>query len=227
MRKISWKLYVFSLVVTIMIFVFGLSIGLVIEKERLQAVEEINLEQSIQMKSLQLQQFYLESGSVNCEAMNELFDVNMQGLFDSMNRVIEYNKKALIDSSLFEYQLRDYFLTEIQFLLFSDELDKQCGMDSVTVIYFYDENEQDVQGEVLDYLKKIFEERMLVFSFDSNFKEEPMIDVLMTSYDVTTFPTVIVNGKKFENGVGSDELKDYICSEFKDKPVECIIEQNI
>jgi len=227
MRKVNWKIYVFSLIVTIMIFVLGLSIGLVIEKERLQAVEEINLDQNVKMKSLQLQQFYLESGDVNCEAMNNLFEVNMQELSESMNRVIEYNKKSLIDSSLFEYQLRDYFLTEIQFLLFSSEIEKSCGMDAVTVVYFYDESQQDVQGDVLDYLKKIFGQEMLVFSFDSTFKEEPMIDVLISSYGVETFPAVIVNGEKFEGGVGAGELKEYICSEFKEKPVPCLMEENI
>jgi len=224
MRKISWKIYAFSFMVTIMIFVLGFSIGLVIEKERLQEVEKINMEQNVQMKSLQLQQIYLEQGNVNCDAMKDLFEFNLVELTESMNNVIDYNKRALIDSEIFKYQLRDYFLTEIQFLLFSQEIEESCGTDSVTVVYFYDDDERDVQGNVLDYLKSNFGENMLVFSFDANFEDEPMIGVLMKTYGVDVFPTVVINGEKFEGGTGAEELQEFICEELENNPVNCLIE---
>jgi len=223
MRKINWKIYAFSFIITTMIFALGFSIGLIIEKERLQEVEKINTEQNVQMKSLQLQQIYLEQGNTNCDAMKDLFEFNLEELTESMNRVIDYNNKALIDEEVFKYQLRDYFLTEIQFLLFSQELEDSCMMDSVTVIYFYNENERDVQGSVLDYLKNIFGQSMLVFSFDVNFEDEPMIGVLMKTYDVDVFPTVVINGEKFEGGVGSEELQEFICEELQDKPINCLM----
>ena len=223
-RRASWQLYIFSFLITLLVFSLGLSFGLVIEKERLQEVDKINLEQQVGLKSLQLQQLYLEYGDANCDAMNKILEANIQDLFESMNRVIEFNKKSLIDEELFDYQLRDYFLTEMQFLMFSKEIGETCGSDSVTVVYFYNADETDVQGEVLDYLKNIFDERLLVFSFDSNFEEEPMIAVLLESEGVEEFPTLIVNDVIYDGGLGAEDLKEIICEELEEKPVECLIE---
>jgi len=224
-RKLNWQIYAFSFLVTVLIFSLGFSIGLLIEKERLQAVDEINLAQNVDLKSLQLQQIYLESGEGNCEALNQLLEVNTHYLFESMNRVLEYSKKSMIDSELFEYQLREYFLTEIQFLLFSKEVEEECGSDYVTVVYFYDEDENDNQGNVLDYLKKKFDTKLLVFSFDSNFEAEPMIDIILTTYDVDQFPTVVVENVVYEGGLDAEALTEIICDKLGESSVHCLFEE--
>jgi len=222
-RTFSVWLYIVAFVLTVVVFSFGLTLGLLIEKERLQAVDQINVQQEIDVKSLQLQQIYLNTGEVNCEALNTILEANINEVSDSMEKVVSYNKNSLIDSDLFSLQLRDYFLTEIRFLLLSSEIQQKCPSDAVTVIYFYDEDQGDTQGDVLNYLKEIFGQKLLVFSFDSNFKQEPLIDVLLQSYNVTVFPTVIVDGMPYYGGITADELKDYICEQLVDKPVECTL----
>ena len=122
-------------------------------------------------------------------------------------------------------QLQDYFLTEIQFLLVSQEIDTKCTKDNIKVIYFYDDNPLETQGDILDYLKKVFGSRVLVFSLDSTFKEEAMIEVLLTSYNVKKFPTVIVDDTVFQGHTSVEVLMDAICAEFLKidgkLPVEC------
>ncbi len=220
-RKITTKIYIFSFIVTILIFSLGLTIGLVIEKERLQVIDKLNIEQEVDLKSLQLQQTYIESEAANCEALNKILEANIEEVSDSMSKVLDYSKKSMVDEEIFNLQLRDYFLTQIQFLLLSYEIKDVCDSDAITIIYFYDENKLDIQGDVLSYLKNSFGSKLLVFSFDSNFKEEPMIDVMMKSYNVTEFPTVIANDITYSGGVNAEELKEQICYELGYLHEEC------
>ena len=156
------------------------------------------------------------------ERLNEILETNIADLSEATSQIIDYNKKAIVDDELFDLQLREYFLTEIQFLLLSDEIKEECDTEAVTIIYFYDENEYDVQGDVLGYLKNLFGNKLMVFSFDSNFYEEPMIEVLMKSYNVTEFPTVIADDFPYYGGADTDELKALICYQLNYDHDECL-----
>ena len=46
------------------------------------------------------------------------------------------------------------FLTEIQFYLLAKDIDKKCPQNNVKILYFYDENRDETQGDILVYLKK-------------------------------------------------------------------------
>ena len=221
-RRVTHKLYLFAFVVTVLIFSLGLTIGLVIEKERLNEVDKLSLAQQVDLKSLQLQQSYIESEAANCEALNEILEANIADLSEATSQIVDYTKKSVSDEELFELQLREYFLTEIQFLLVSNEIKEECYSDAVTMIYFYDDNEYDVQGDVLGYLKNKFGNKLLVFSFDSNFEEEPMIEVMMKAYNVTEFPTVIANEIPFYGGADAEELTEFICYQLSYNHDECV-----
>ncbi|MDP3919049.1 MAG: hypothetical protein Q8Q35_04075 [Nanoarchaeota archaeon] len=221
-RQITYKIYVFAFIVTSLIFVLGFTIGLAVEKERLQNFDIINTEQEVDLRSLQLQEAYIELGNANCDALNHILEGNIAEVADSMDKILEFNKKSVFDEKLFNLQLRDYFLTEIQFLIAANEIKTKCESDAVIIIYFYDEDQQDVQGEVLNYMKDKMGSKILVFSFDSNFKDEPMIEVMLKTYNVTEFPTVVANDKIYSGGVGSEELREFICQELEYENGECL-----
>lgn len=220
-REFSARLYIFSFLLTLLIFSLGLTIGLVVEKERLDIFDSMNMKQEADLKSLQLQQNFIESGDTNCDALNKILESNMEEVTKSMTKIIDYTENSIADDDTFSLQLRDYFLTEIQFLTVSKEIQKTCGQDAVTILYFYDDNPRDVQGDVLLYLKKVFGSKLLIFSFDSNFVQEPMIDVLMKSYNVTEFPTVIANGHVFAGTTNAEELQSFICTELNNDHEAC------
>lgn len=220
-RQLTTRIYIFSFLASLLIFSFGLTIGLLIEKERLQTIERISLEKEVNLKSLQLQQSYIKDGNVNCEALNTILGSNIKTLSDAMDKVIDYNKRGIIDSEDFRLQLQNYFLTEIQFFLLTKEVKERCQTDAVTILYFHNEEIQNTQGYVLDYLKTIFGSKLMVFSFDVNFQEEPMVSVLLKTYSITQFPSIVVDDKLYSGGATRDELFSYLCQRIKDIPKEC------
>ena len=215
-RKLSVKKYGLALLLTIIVFLGGISIGVLIENLRLADANQSSLREKVGLRSLQLQQRYIDSGLADCESLNRILENNINELTKKMAIVVEYDKGSWVNPEEFHLQLRDYFLTEIQFLLISQEIDEKCSKENIKIIYFYDENEQDTQGDILDYLKKLFGSRVLVFSLNSAFNEEPMIDVLLSSYNITSFPSVIVDDKVFHGHTPVKELHQAICAEFKE-----------
>ncbi|MBL7051966.1 MAG: hypothetical protein ISS01_02655 [Nanoarchaeota archaeon] len=143
-----------------------------------------------------------------------------------MADVINYDNNAVFNGYDFELVLRDYFLTEVQFFFTAQEIDSKCQRENVKVLYFYDESSFDTQGDILGYLKKLFKQKMLVFSFNSEFHEEPMIDLLLSSYNITQYPAVVIEGKTYQGQRNIKEMMRIVCSEFKEigeVPKECRI----
>ena len=95
-----------------------------------------------------------------------------------------------------------------------------CGNDVVTVLYFFQDKEKcptcDDQSFILTYLKKLMGDKLLIFSFNSNVADqEPAIMMVENQYNVTKFPTVIVNSKKLEGLTAKDKVLRDVCDNFK------------
>lgn len=224
-RKVSTTKYFLAFILTIVVFSGGVVVGIVLESARLADAEQITLEEKVNLRSLQLQQNYIESGIADCNALNLILEVNINELTRKMEIVNEYEKNALFNEEKFNLQLRDYFLTEVQFLLVSQEIDQKCSKDNLKIIYFYDENKFNTQGDVLDYVRKLFNGKVLVFSFNSAFDKEPLIKTLLTSYNITQFPSVVVEHEVFQGHTSVETLLNTVCRDFtswgKKVPPEC------
>ena len=214
-RSLSTKKYILAFFLTLVVFSGGIVVGLVLENARLQDAKQITLNEKVNLQSLQLQQNYIDSGLADCDALNKVLEVNINELTKKMGLVIDYEKKSFFNEDEFNLQLREYFLTEIQFLLASQEIDSKCKKDNVKIIYFYDESDSNTQGKILDYLKKVFNEEILVFSFNSEFNEEPMINILLTSYNIEQFPAVVIEENVFQGHTSVEKLMVTICKEME------------
>ncbi|MFH0752501.1 MAG: hypothetical protein V1914_02780 [archaeon] len=206
------------------VFVAGLSIGLVIEKARLISSEQNNLEQKLELSSLQVQQLFLDTHSINdCDSIQNVIESNMDGLDQSMKRLIKYKKSAMINGGDFDLNLRNYFITELQYLLISEKIEKLCDTTTVNILYFYSRlEESDVQGYVLDFIKKKFGSQVRIFSFNAEFKQEPMIGLLIETYDLKQFPALIIDTKTFEGYTSEEEIAKEICDNINNMSPYCL-----
>lgn len=214
-RKLSSKKYLLAFILTITIFTGGIFVGIVLENVRLNDARQSSLIEKVSLQSLQMQQKYLDSGVTDCQALNKVLEANLNELIKKMGTVIEYEKKSFFNQEEFDLELRDYFLTEMQYLFTAQEIDKKCRKDNLKIVYFYDENKYDTQGTILGYIKNIFGEKILTFSFNSAFSQEPMINILLTSYKIKEFPAVVVDDQVFQGHQDVEKLMKVICGKFK------------
>lgn len=223
-KELNKSRYALAAILTAIIFIAGFSVGLVIEKARLVSSEKSGLEQRLALSSLQVQQLFLDTYNINsCEPTQALLKSNMDDLDRSMKSLIKYNKESMVDKEDFELNLRNYFITELQYFLVSERIKNICDQKTVNVLYLYAENEEsDLQGYVLDFLKKKFGEQVLIFSFNVNFEKEPMIKMLADNYAVTKFPAVIINGKVLEGFTPEEDLAEEICESINNMSPYCL-----
>ncbi|MBI2662628.1 hypothetical protein HYX11_04175 [Candidatus Woesearchaeota archaeon] len=214
-RKLSGKKYLLAFILTIIIFSGGILIGIIIENARLENAKQSTLSEKVGLLSLQLQQRYIDSGIADCKSLNKILDTNLNELGKKMGIIIDYEKKSFFNQEEFDLQLRDYFLTEIQYFLLSQEIDRKCSQDNLKILYFYDENKYDTQGSILGYLKNKFGENILIFSFNSKFKEEPMINLLLTSYKINQFPSIVIENEILLGHQEIEELQKTICGDLQ------------
>src|SRR3989338_2746400 len=224
-RKVSTKKYLIAFILTVLIFAGGIGIGIMFENIRLNYSEQVILSEKVGLRSLQLQQNYIDTGIADCTTLHQIVETNINELGKKMGEVIEYEKRSFLNEEEFKLQLQDYFLTEIQFLLTSQEIDKKCKKDSVKIIYFYGEEQFDTQGDILGYIKKLFGSKVLIFSFNSNFKQEPMISILLTSYNISELPAIVIENDVYQGHRTVEQVLESVCETFLtmkiDVPPEC------
>ncbi|MDP3698689.1 MAG: hypothetical protein Q8R47_03810 [Nanoarchaeota archaeon] len=225
-RKTSVKKYILAFVLTLLVFSGGIVAGLFIENLRLSSARQIALTEKVTLRSLQLQHNYIASGLTDCKTLHTILENNINELGKKVALIIDYEKKALFNEEEFKLQLQDYFLTEIQFYLLAKDIDKKCPQDNIKILYFYDENRDETQGDILVYLKKKFDNKVLIFSLDSGFMQEPMIKTILTNYKITQFPALVIEEKVFEGHQAADQLMQHLCTEFLQMntavPEECL-----
>ncbi len=224
-RIISKEKYIMAGILTLLIFSLGLTLGIILENQRYNLVEEVNSEQEVTYLSLQLQQLYLNAfrDEHSCPILSAALKKAVVDLDETLSRVIAHEEEQDVSSKRKEIVQRRYVLDNLRYWLLAQESRQQCQLDIAPIIYFYTEDCPSCpnQGTILSYFKNLFGERVLVFPINLALREqEPMIGVITSLFSVDKYPTIIVNGKKYEGVVPQEQLQAIICSSLKKAP-EC------
>ncbi len=227
MREISRNKYLIAFILTIAIFVIGLLLGLIISKEREDYLQTVISESSVGYESLQLQYSYATSqlGEKKCVTLTKTLEENTKILEESRTKLESYIEQAARESD-FNLLKRNYALSQIRYWLLAKQTKQVCSKDMALALFFYSNEEENdygsrTMGVVLTDLKRSLKDKLLIFSLDYNFDQEPMINILKEAYNVTKTPTLIVEDKKIDGLIDRDELLKVICKSYKTKIEEC------
>ncbi len=226
-RKLSRDKYIIAGLITVGIFLLGLFLGLAIEGKRTSYIESISKKQNIDFSSLQLQYAFIDqlSQEKNCIAVQKTFEQNINNLESTRIRLENFNRDATLNKEELELLKNEYILAQIRYWLLGERTKKLCGTEMVSVLYFFSDEDEcpdcEKQAFVLTYLKKKFKDKLLIFSFDSKQQSEPMITLLKNTYNITYYPTIVIEGKTKRGFYSKDKILNEICSYYSDKPEEC------
>ncbi len=96
------------------------------------------------------------------------------------------------------------------------EYNQKCKFNWTLILYFYSNDPKyrepcAEQGRYLDYVVYKHWPKVRVFAIEGKLINNPLIDYLKKKYNVTTFPTIIINDKIILRGVVKPEvLERYI-----------------
>lgn len=225
MREIRKRRYVLAGILTAMVFVLGLLLGLVIEGKRVELVQDASEEAKVAISSLQLQYAFIDQLSQvgNCADFMNAFGKNVENLETARIKLSNYQDQATVNRREFELLYRNYITSQVQYLLLSMKAKKLCSSDIVNVQYFFSEGCKscDDQSFVLTFLKQKFGQRLFIFGFDASFRKEPLLNLMVSTYNVTDFPTLVVENTKYVGFMSNSNLTGTICALYGDAPGYC------
>ena len=107
---------------------------------------------------------------------------------------------------------KSYFLLEIKGYILVNQLKEDCDLQNDVILYFYmpDDSTSELQGYVLDNLVQASNGTLDVFSINKDF-DDPAIESLTIYYNITSSPTLVINGKVKEgytNYLGIQKILD-------------------
>lgn len=227
MRRISKEKYLAAALITGGIFLLGLLLGIVIEGQRTRYVESVSKVQNLDYTSMQLQYTYIDqlSQEKDCGAVAKTFEENIKNLELTRERIENFDKNARLNKKDFELLKREYMLAQLRYWLLAKKTKELCSYELSSILYFYSSkdpcDECEKQAFVLTYLKKRFKEKLLVFSFDGSYEEEPMIALLKHVYSIEKYPTIIIEGIKFDSFKDKNQILKEICKYYTVKIEDC------
>lgn len=227
MRTISRNTYIVAAFITLAIFLLGMFLGMVVETKRASYMSSIAEQQKLDLGSLQLQYQYIEQlgQEKNCPAVSATFEKYASNLASSQERLEKYQQDANIDQQEFLALKQEYTQSELSFWLLAKQTKQTCSRDVASILYFYSNNENcgqcSNQAFILSYLKQVFKDKLLVFSIDASLDIEPMVSILKNTYNITNYPTLIIENKKFEGLTSKEDIVKEICKQYTSNVTEC------
>ncbi len=231
-RVISKDKYIVAGIITLLIFCLGLTLGFIIDDHRYNLVEEVNMQQEVKFASVQLQYLYLttENHYNYCPTMSATLKETVKDLSDSLAEVISFEEENEDTNLRKEIIMRRYLLDNLRYYLLATQSKAQCDLDIVPILYFYQKDCPSCsdQGIILTYYKQIFGEKLLVFPINSDFRDtESMVRIVETEYNITRYPTIVVDGVKHEGVVSQVELGRVICSSLKQPEADVCVRDTL
>lgn len=227
-RHISRNTYFLAGFITLLIFFLGLSLGMIVDDMRLRNADQLNKAQEVNYQSLQMQYLYLSTlpnASDSCPTLKVALDKTVAELSESLGRFEDFKKETKLNDKDYDLIGRKYLLDNIKYWFFAEKSKDLCDLNLVSVLYFYSLKDCDVcpdQGVILTYFKKIFDERLLVFPINVDAeKEEPLIKILRSRYNITSYPSIVIKEHKYEGVVDKNALSQLICNTYRSMPLEC------
>lgn len=226
-RKVSINRYVVAGVITFLVFTLGLLLGLILDNERVQYLDRRAELQKIDYNSLQLQYLYLsdiQEKNSSCPALREALKNSIKELSYSLELLETYQENTQINSKEYDLISRKYLLDNIRYWIFSKKTKEICNEDIINILYFYSENDCDIchnQGTILSYFKIKLQDEILIFPLNIDTKED-FINLLQVQYNISTYPSIIINDEKFEGVVSKERLLKIVCENSINKE-KCLI----
>lgn len=221
-RKISGDKYIVAGIITLLIFGLGLTLGMIIDSYRYNVIEEVNSQQEVKYLSLQTQYLYLNAfGNYNnCPILSGALKSAVEDLSGSLSEVVAAEEdKSESDSNT--ALIRRYALDNLRYWLLAKESKDKCDLDIVPVLYFYASDCPSCpnQGTILTYYKNLFGEQLLVFPINLDLRnQETMVEIMVEQFNVTKYPTTVIDNKKYEGVVKEEQLQEIICSSLISSP---------
>jgi hypothetical protein len=211
-RTVSYPIYAAAFLVSLAIFVVGIYIGMLIDQANVRSISDDVSNISEKVASIQL--LLLSEG--NSPSFCPVYASQLDSIDTDVERIgykLSYleDEKGIYDTEL----KKKYFIVEAESYLLSQKVEALCGGDDVLLIHFYTNANcarcREQGGEVMKARDALAGQGIGVklFSFDGEIGS-PVAEAFARQYNVTAYPSVVINGRTYVGFHDSEGLQAYI-----------------
>jgi len=213
-KPIPRYIFLTSLAITIVIFVAGLLLGYTLDNFRSDDIlDDLKLNE-IETESYVVEQMFWDSvEEEGCGSIELRMASVSEELGELGNLLASYQSKSLFSDEEFVYLARSYFLQEIKSYSLFVRMKEECNFSNDVILFFYDPEgtDSESQGYVLDMVVTRTNHTVMIYSINAEFEGESAIDSIKLYYNVTTTPTLVINGDvKKEGYVSVNEVLELL-----------------
>jgi hypothetical protein len=217
-REIYKRKYFITGIFTILIFIVGFFLGIIVDNKRIESIRTKTEIQEIDLIDLQLQYDYLNKiigQNDNCEVMKIALESAVKRLGESLSKVEKYEEETATKSQDYIRIKKKYLLDNIRYWNVAEEAKEYCNLSVLSVLYFYSDSCEICpnQGVILSYYKNLYGDSLLVFPLDASMQDIGILRMIILKYNITELPSLVINNKVYSGVVNKEELKEIICNE--------------
>ena len=210
------KYYVNAAVISSVVFLIGVLVGLQLNLLRSNRITEDIKDVRRGIENLELE--FLFFNTIAKDGKCEFFSEEIEQLAveaDKLGRqLMMFEEDKMIDLPQYKDLKKDYTLVLLRYWLFSERVKTDCKRNLTTILYFYSKDcgiKCDNQGFILDYIKQKYKDRVLIFAIDRDI-DLPIVKLVRRSFNVTSTPSLIINGKTYNKFMDRSSLEEIVCS---------------
>lgn len=218
MVKINKKIFAGAIILTILVFFGGLSLGYVLDSTRVSVLQSQISDLQNQFASLSIENTFtssLKDQSVLCTVSLERATQFSEEAGNLENTINNFQLTNQFQQSQISDLKTQYTLVNLQFWLQMRNLRESCNQNITTILFFYNVRSCDAcvaQGLVLDSIKKSDPSHIMIFAVDQDINLG-IVNLLESTYNLTSTPAIVIDeNKTIEGFINETALSSMIAS---------------
>jgi len=207
MGKISTRVYIIAGALTLLVFLGGVFLGWFLDYNRVSVIQSQIDALQLDFQNLQVENTFAQAlGDNTTCSLYASRAVSLSSQTDRLATELDaFRNINQFQTGTLDTLKKRYTLLNLEFWTQLANLQKTCGYNATTFIYFYTTDPNKVcdaciaQGLVLDSLKKQSPDRVMIFAIDYNL-DLGIVKALRQTWNITNTPSIVINGKNVLQG---------------------------
>ena len=191
--------FLYALVITLIIFNFGIFMGYMLEQSRINKINMWYLEAELELLDQRIQKDAFEIIDLNCTAMIEENINFADKIFEEALIIQKYEDANKISSEII-FQHKRYDLLRTLFWINSMRIKEKCNSDYHNVVYFYKYNTPSIEqkskqrffSNLLFEIKQKKGDKVMLIPIAAD-NDLPSVNLLKDKYGINELPVILID----------------------------------
>jgi hypothetical protein len=209
--------FLYALIITLIIFNFGIFMGYKLEASRINKINDWYLEAEMQLLDQRIQKDAFEVAGIECGSMINENIKFADDIFEEAKTISRFEEANRINDDIIAQHKRFDLLRTLLWMN-SIKIKNDCNADYHILVYLYkynnpsleEKSKQAVYSNLLSQLKEKKGSEIILIPISGD-NDLSAVNLLMGKYNITELPTILIDEKiKITNVEDLEDIEKYL-----------------